>query len=128
MPIAWCTGEESRTALDYAALLWAGDVVVSTAIHEFFGVAVLEAVYCGCRPVLPNRLSYPELIPAEAHGEVLYGEGDLVGALTRALADPHQWSEDWQRTWAARFDWGSLKTRYDETIWKCATGGKRARA
>ena len=113
---------------DYAALLWAGDVVVSTAIHEFFGSAVVEAVYCGCRPVLPDRLSYPELIPREAHGEVLYGEGDLVSTLTRVLAHPHQWSEDWQRTWAARFDWGSLKTRYDETIWECAMGGKRARA
>lgn len=113
---------------DYAALLWAGDVVVSTAIHEFFGVAVLEAVYCGCRPVLPERLSYPELVPREAHGEVLYGEGDLVSALARALAEPHEWSEDWQRTWAARFDWGSLKTRYDEAIWECAMRGKRARA
>ena len=113
---------------DYAALLWAGDVVVSTAIHEFFGSAVVEAVYCGCRPVLPDRLSYPELIPREAHGEVLYGEGDLVSTLTRVLAHPHQWSEDWQRTWTARFDWGSLKTRYDETIWECAMGGKRARA
>jgi glycosyltransferase involved in cell wall biosynthesis len=106
----------------YAALLWAGDVVVSTAIHEFFGVAVLEAVYCGCRPVLPARLSYPELIPSEAHGEVLYGEGEVVNALSRALAAPHAWSEDWQRTWVARFDWGSMKTRYDETIWDCATG------
>jgi glycosyltransferase involved in cell wall biosynthesis len=113
---------------DYAALLWAGDVVVSTAIHEFFGVAVLEAVYCGCRPVLPERLSYPELVPREAHGEVLYGEGDLASALARALAKPHEWSEDWQRTWAARFDWGSLKTRYDEAIWECALRGKRARA
>ena len=113
---------------DYASLLWAGDVVVSTAIHEFFGVAVLEAVYCGCRPVLPSRLSYPELIPREAHGEVLYGEDELVGALTKAVSEPHRWSEDWQRTWAARFDWGSLKTRYDETIWECVAGGKRARA
>ena len=106
---------------DYAALLWAADVVVSTAIHEFLGVAVLEALYCGCRPVLPDRLSYPELVPEEAHGEVLYGEGELVSALTRALAEPHAWSEDWQRTWAARFDWGSLKTRYDETFRECAT-------
>ena len=48
---------------EYAALLWAADLVVSTAIHEFFGVAVVEAIYCGCRPVLPWRLSYPELIP-----------------------------------------------------------------
>ncbi len=108
---------------DYAALLWAADVVVSTAIHEFFGVSVLEAVYCGCRPVLPRRLSYPELIPAEAHGDVLYGEGELVDALTRALAAPHAWSEDWQRTWAARFDWGSLKTRYDAIVRECAARG-----
>jgi glycosyltransferase involved in cell wall biosynthesis len=104
---------------DYAGLLWAADVAVSTAIHEFFGVSVIEAIYCGCRPVLPRRLSYPELIPAEAHEEVLYGEADLVEALSRALEAPHAWSEDWQRTWAARFDWGSLKTRYDDTVSEC---------
>jgi glycosyltransferase involved in cell wall biosynthesis len=111
---------------DYAALLWAADVVVSTAIHEFFGVAVLEAVYCGCRPVLPRRLSYPELIPAEAHGEVLYGEGGLVDAVARALEAPRAWSQDWQRTWVARFDWGSLKTRYDDVIRRCAARGADA--
>jgi glycosyltransferase involved in cell wall biosynthesis len=114
---------ESRS--DYAALLWAADVVASTAIHEFFGVSVLEAIYCGCRPVLPRRLSYPELIPREAHADVLYEEEGFVEALSRALARPREWPVDWQRTWAARFDWGSLKTRYDETIWECATGATR---
>jgi glycosyltransferase involved in cell wall biosynthesis len=111
---------------EYAALLWAADVVPSAAIHEFFGVAVIEAIYCGCRPVLPHRLSYPELIPAAAHGEVLYGEDDLVDALTRALAAPRAWSQDWQRTWVARFDWGSLKTRYDDSIQQCAMRGAGA--
>jgi glycosyltransferase involved in cell wall biosynthesis len=108
---------------DYAALLWAADVVASTAIHEFFGVAVVEAVYCGCRPVLPWRLSYPELIPAAAHEDVLYREGGLVPALARALAEPRTWSEDWQRTWVARFDWASLGERYDEEIRRCRQAG-----
>jgi glycosyltransferase involved in cell wall biosynthesis len=108
-----------QKASDYACLLWAADVVVSTAIHEFFGVAVVEAVYCGCRPVLPRRLSYPELVPREAHSEVLYGEGELEVALTRALTQPRAWSEDWQRTWVARFDWGSLRNRHDDEIRRC---------
>jgi glycosyltransferase involved in cell wall biosynthesis len=114
-------------AADYSSLLWASDVVVSTAIHEFFGIAVVEAVYCGCRPVLPRRLSYPELVPRDAHEDVLYDEGELVPALARALAKPRAWSHDWQRSWVVRFDWGSVRTRYDETIrrcWESATCGR----
>jgi glycosyltransferase involved in cell wall biosynthesis len=112
---------------DYACLLWASDVVVSTALHEFFGVAVVEAAYCGCRPVLPRRLSYPEIVPPEAHEEVLYGEGELVTALAGALARPRAWSEDWQRTWVARFDWASVGTRYDEEIRRCYEDDIRSR-
>jgi glycosyltransferase involved in cell wall biosynthesis len=104
---------------DYARLLWASDIVVSTALHEFFGIAVVEAVYCGCRPVLPRRLSYPEIIPSEVHEDVLYGEGEIVEALAAVLKNPHPWSEDWQRTWVAHFDWASLRARYDEEIRRC---------
>jgi glycosyltransferase involved in cell wall biosynthesis len=38
------------------------DVFVSTAIHEFFGLAAMEAISLGLRPVLPQRLAYPELL------------------------------------------------------------------
>lgn len=54
---------ESR--LDYNNILSAGDVVLSTALHEFQGLAILEAVAAGCLPAVPNRLVYPEIMPEE---------------------------------------------------------------
>ena len=70
-----------RSRKDYARWLKQGSVVVSTARHEFFGIAVLEAVRAGCRPLLPRRLSYPELFPED----FLYNEGDLLNRLKEAV-------------------------------------------
>jgi glycosyltransferase involved in cell wall biosynthesis len=42
------------------------DWVLSTARHEFFGLAVAEALLAGCMPWLPDRLSYVEILPPEA--------------------------------------------------------------
>ena len=57
---------------EYSSLLHRADIIVSTALHEFFGIAVLEAIYCGCHPVLPQKLSYPELIPTSLHKPLLH--------------------------------------------------------
>lgn len=65
----------------YFGWLQAGSVVVSTALHEFFGMAVVEAVRAGCRPLLPDRLSYPELF----RGNFLYKDEELEDALLLAL-------------------------------------------
>jgi glycosyltransferase involved in cell wall biosynthesis len=48
---------------NYQQWLTAADMVLSTAIHEFQGLAILEAVALGCVPVVPDRLAYAELYP-----------------------------------------------------------------
>jgi glycosyltransferase involved in cell wall biosynthesis len=57
---------------EYSRLLHRADLLVSTSIHEFFGIAIMEAIYCGCHPLLPNRLSYPELVPESLHRPLLH--------------------------------------------------------
>lgn len=56
----------------YSKLLHSGDIVVSTATYEFFCVSIMEAIYCGCHPLVPNTLHYPELIPASLHTPLLH--------------------------------------------------------
>lgn len=50
---------------DYLRVLAGQDVVLSTALHDFQGLAVMEAVQAGCLPLLPDRLCYPEFFASE---------------------------------------------------------------
>ncbi len=50
---------------EYRALLASSDLVISTALHDFQGLAVLEGVAAGCLPVVPDRLAYSEFFPEE---------------------------------------------------------------
>lgn len=76
---------------EYSRWLHQGDVVVSTSDYEFFSVAIMEAIYCGCHPVLPNKLTYPELIPEHLHDPLLHApifyqdEDELFAVLKRIL-------------------------------------------
>jgi len=55
---------DGRLALDeYQALLQQAGIVVSSAIHEFEGIAMLEAVSGGARPLVPDDLCYVEQYP-----------------------------------------------------------------
>ncbi len=66
----------------YRHLLAKASIAVSTAIHEFQGLGMLEATSAGARPLVPDHLCYPEQF-AERYR---YPAGD-VNALTQRLAD-----------------------------------------
>ena len=53
----------------YLDILADADIIISTAIHEFFGLSVVEAVAAGAYPLLPERLAYPEVMGLTEHPE-----------------------------------------------------------
>ena len=65
----------------YEQLLRRADLAVSTARHEFFGIAMLEATHFGACPLVPDDLAYPELFDAQYR----YPRGALVEALVARL-------------------------------------------
>lgn len=97
---------------DYATLLHRGDVVVSTARHEFFGISILEGVRAGCYPLLPSGLSYPELYAKE----YLYKPGALAGRLEEYLHHPVKLEERLVYDLTERFEWKQCKYQYKKWL------------
>ena len=112
----------------YGELLQKGDIVVSTAMHEFFCTAIMEAVYCGCHPVLPRSLTYPELIPKSIqepllHGPVFYDdETDLFRKMKRLLDGSYKRLPlPTLQAINRQFDWSNFIRTYDELLEKIKT-------
>jgi glycosyltransferase involved in cell wall biosynthesis len=105
----------TRTA--YYALLQQADLVISTADHEFFGLSVLEAIAAGAFPLLPTRLSYPELVPAGLHAACLYADDDDLFAKAQArLLAPRRAPPSLQAHVRAHFTWAAVAPRYDAAL------------
>ncbi|MGY8754002.1 MAG: tRNA-queuosine alpha-mannosyltransferase domain-containing protein [Phycisphaerales bacterium] len=72
---------------EYWNWLHKADWVLSTADHEFFGIAVVESLFAGCLPWLPEKLSYPELLPACARGLTPATQIDSPEDITKEIQD-----------------------------------------
>ena len=94
---------------------------MSTAAHEFFGVAMLEAAFCGCYPLVPDSLVYPEIFAAEHRWK---DPSDLVRRL-RELCEGagagrvRRWRADASAREAlrlGRFTWDCLRPAYADLL------------
>jgi len=102
----------ARSADEYAKWLRQGDTAVSTSLHEFFGISMMEAVRAGCCPLVPDRLSYPELFPKE----FLYEDRDLVKRLKHAVMKGKRLSQERAVRLTTPFSWDTLAPEYESWI------------
>ncbi|MBU1342395.1 MAG: DUF3524 domain-containing protein [Proteobacteria bacterium] len=103
----------------YLSWLKKGAVVVSCAIQENFGISIVEAARYGCIPLVPDRLSYPEIMPQDLHATVLYlTKQDLVEKLENMLLT-YQKNLPLQKRLSnhmEQFSWEIMVNRYDTAL------------
>lgn len=119
--LGWCEPDA------YRALLLRSDVVASVTRHEYFGVGVVEAVAAGAVPLLPARLSYPEVLPVEAHTRCLYAARpaerlrSLLVGIEEIRSDP---AVAGVRAAMSRWGWPEVAPRYDDRLELLAVTGR----
>ncbi len=103
----------------YIDWLKKGTITVSTALQENFGISVVESIRHGCYPLLPNDLSYPELIPERHHADCLYSsQEELVEKLSAVLLNPETFIDKREELAAdmERYSWELVIDAYDEEL------------
>ena len=107
----------------YEKWLKRGAIVISTTIQENFGISVIESMLMGCVPLLPDRLSYPEIIPEEFHEHFLYkSRQDLIEKLFLLISDYKRY-EEIQSSLAKKmrsFLWENVISGYDRALERLA--------
>jgi glycosyltransferase involved in cell wall biosynthesis len=105
---------------EYASWLMRSDILPVTSRQEFFGISVLEAVYAGCIPLMPKRLSYPELFPNDEYQQLFYDSiDDLIEKLSDEIINRRSdHLKEQLRQVVEKFSWSQIAAKYDSSFAK----------
>ena len=105
--------EDKKT---YGQWLKVADILPVTNQQDFFGGSIVEAIYCGCYPILPDRLAYPEHIPEAFRTRHLYqSPTELLVKLRSAILSIQEIRQDKSYpNFVGHYDWSILAPRYDD--------------
>jgi glycosyltransferase involved in cell wall biosynthesis len=111
----------AETFEEYCKWLWMADLMPVTSVQDFFGASVVEAMACNVVPFLPNRLAYPEHIPAQFHHTFFYDEdevksGEFVNKIQRRIWDVKYLRIMDMQQYAMQYDWSRQVKQYDDAM------------
>jgi glycosyltransferase involved in cell wall biosynthesis len=113
---------------EYYQWLRQGSVVVSTALQENFGIAVVEAMRHGCLPIVPKQLSFPEIVPRWLHADCLYrDQDDLEEKLAAQVLSSRDRQDTRKRLCSAMrpYAWPVAIGRFDQELGRLADRSSR---
>ena len=94
--------------------MWKADIIPVTNIQDFFGISIMEALYCNTNPLLPDRLAYPELLPQKFHKDHIYRDKtDLFDKLKECILNIDDKRNNQFSQIAQPFDWNTMAPIYD---------------
>ncbi len=109
---------------EYRDWLWKADIIPVTSIQDFFGISIVESVYCNTLHLLPERLSYGELFDESNNPDLFYkNDKDLYIKLknnilnvgkTRARAEEIA-------TLIKKYGWMEMIIEYDKKLSELST-------
>ena len=106
-----------NSSKEYAEWLWKADILPVTNNQDFFGISIMEAIYCNTYPLLPHRLSYPELLPIDYHNEHIYiNNDDLINKLKSTIMNIEKIRNLKFNKIAHQYDWSTMKKSYDQLL------------
>lgn len=109
--IQW--GYESETAR-YYNLLANASIIPVTSNQDFFGISVIEAIYMGAIPLLPERLAYPEHLSEEQY--FYKKDADFYPALKTILTNWKGALDVDLSDSVLRYDWSNMVEEYDKAF------------
>ncbi len=102
---------------EYARWLWRADIIPVTSKQDFFGASAVEAIYCGCYPLLPSRLSFPEIISIEKYPEKYYENFEqLVEKLSKIIKEIEFIRRQNFDFTVDKYSWENMAPYYDEVL------------
>ncbi|MCI5059189.1 MAG: glycosyltransferase, partial [Flavobacteriales bacterium] len=102
---------------DYIRFVKDSSCSIVTAIQDYFGISVIEAMYCGVVPFVPDRVVYPEHF-SNFKNLLYHSEKDLLSKLSTFFDDPNSFDRRAIHNYARQFDWSNLISEYDQNLLK----------
>ncbi len=102
---------------EYAGWLRRADILPVTSNHDFFGASTVQAIHCGCVPLLPDRLAFPEHLPECLRDRYLYADqGEMVSRLRELIGEHPAPADPALSEFVGKYDWKNMAKIYDDKL------------